>query len=54
MRDAIRKEWLKMYGYEAAVLIMVGKAMDAEKLAMAKRERVLSEGSRLRRPRRNK
>jgi hypothetical protein len=50
MRDAIRKERKKMYGYEATVLFMVGKVMDAEKLATAKRERFLNEQSRTRRP----
>ncbi len=43
-----------MYGYEAAVLMMVGKAMDTEKLATAKRERILNEQSRTRRTRRGK
>jgi hypothetical protein len=42
-----------MYGYEATVLFMVGKVMDAEKLATAKRERVLNEQSRTRRPKRS-
>lgn len=40
----------KMYGYEATVLFMVGKAMDADKLAMATRERTLNEQPRTRRP----
>jgi hypothetical protein len=44
----------KMFGYEATVLMMVGKAIDAEKLATAQRERVLNEQSRMRRPRRDK
>ncbi|HEY7909290.1 MAG TPA: hypothetical protein VIC60_10465 [Thermomicrobiales bacterium] len=43
-----------MYGYEATVLFMVGKAIDAEKLATAKRERILNEQSRTRRARRSK
>lgn len=43
-----------MYGYEAAVLMMVGKAMDAERLAMTKRERILNQELRTRRPRRDK
>jgi hypothetical protein len=43
-----------MYGYEATVLFMVGKAMDADKLAMAKRERILNEQSRTRRALRGK
>ena len=43
-----------MYGYESAVLGMVGKAIDAEKLATAKRERILDELSRTRRSRRSK
>ncbi|GEM_PF-6854211 len=38
-----------MYGYEAAVVMMVGKAMDADRLITAKRERVLSEERRTRR-----
>ena len=38
-----------MYGYEAAVVMMVGKAIDAERLATAKRERILNEESRTRR-----
>ena len=48
MRDALRKERKKMYGYEAAVVMMVGKAMDA------KRERILSQERQTRRPRRSK
>lgn len=43
-----------MYGYEATVLLMVGKVMDADRLAEAKRERVLNQESRTRRPRRGK
>ena len=43
-----------MYGYESSVLSMVGKVIDAEKLATAKRERILSELSRTRRERRSK
>jgi hypothetical protein len=43
-----------MYGYEATVLFMVGKAMDADKLAMAKRERIRNEQSRTRRALRGK
>lgn len=39
-----------MYGYEAAVVMMLGKAMDADRLAAAKRERVLTEERRTRRP----
>lgn len=42
-----------MYGAEATILMMVGKAMDAERLATAKRERVLTDEKRTRRsPRR--
>jgi len=54
MKDWIRKEQIKMYGYEAAVVMMVGKAMDAERLAQAKRERVLNQERQTRRPRRTK
>jgi hypothetical protein len=54
MRDAIRKERKTMYGYEATVLFMVGKAMDADKLAMATRERTLNEQPRARRTKRSK
>jgi hypothetical protein len=43
-----------MFGYESTVLFMVGKAIDAEKLATAKRERDLNEGSRVRRLSRRK
>ena len=38
-----------MYGYESAVVMMLGKAMDADRLATAKRERVLTEEKRARR-----
>ncbi|MGI8690298.1 MAG: hypothetical protein ACR2M3_17100 [Thermomicrobiales bacterium] len=38
-----------MYGYEAVVMMMVGKAIDADRLATAKRERVLIEEKRTRR-----
>jgi hypothetical protein len=38
-----------MFGYEAAVVMMLGKALDADRLAAAKRERVLSEKRRTRR-----
>ncbi len=38
-----------MYGYEAVVMMLVGKAIDADRLAMAKRERVLTEEKRTRR-----
>ena len=38
-----------MDGYEAAVVMMLGKAMDADRLATAKRERALTEEKRTRR-----
>jgi hypothetical protein len=38
-----------MYGYEAVVVMMVGKAIDADRLATAKRERALTEEKRPRR-----
>lgn len=38
-----------MFGYEAAVVMMLGKALDADRLAVAKREHVLSEERRTRR-----
>lgn len=43
-----------MYGYEATLLLMVGKAMDADRLREATREQVLTQESRTRRPRRGK
>jgi hypothetical protein len=38
-----------MYEYEAVMVMMVGKAIDADRLATAKREWVLSEEKRTRR-----
>ncbi len=38
-----------MYGYESAVVMMLGKALDADRLATAKREQVLTEEKRTRR-----
>lgn len=54
MRVWIRKEPITMYGYEASVLSMVGKVMDADRLAQAKRERILAQERLTRRPRRAK
>ncbi len=38
-----------MYGYETVVMMMVGKTIDADRFATAKRERVLTEEKRTRR-----
>ena len=46
----IKKGQLKMFGYETAMVMMVGKAQDDDRLAVAKRERMLSEEKRARRP----
>jgi hypothetical protein len=45
----------KMFGYDGGVMMMVGKAIDADRLAVAKRERLLNEEKRTRRfPRRTR